>query len=129
MKDKLIELLNKAKDEAWRERFQNGENPKVFVADYLLDNGVIVPPVHVGQTVWVLNQLRGMVFENTVVCVKILSQNHNKNTITLEYRNKLGERSTRKYTWGQVGKSVFFTREEAEKALREKVTEYDGTQA
>lgn len=86
-----------------------------------IENGdVIVPPCKVGQTVWVLNQLKGLVFENTVVCIKIFSQNRYKNTLTLEYRNKLGETSNRKFTWAQVGKQVFLSREEAEKALAER---------
>ena len=83
------------------------------IADHLIANGVIVPPVSVGQTVYSIEKgithvLVGEVFE-------IVS-------------NKFGTfcRSSRKwyyyhsFTAEAIGKTVFLTREEAEKALEER---------
>lgn len=51
MRDRLIELIKKAE----RKYLVNGTNiPQMaeFAADYLLENGVIVPPCKVGQIVY-----------------------------------------------------------------------------
>jgi hypothetical protein len=87
-------------------------------ARYLLANGVIVPPVKVGQTVWVCNHHTGNVYENRVDGIYITGASGWKNTVRLEYKNRLGEVQYRKFVWKQIGKSVFLTREEAEQALK-----------
>lgn len=96
------------------------------LADYLLENGVIVPPCKVGQTVFRLVKLHGdgytKIVEGTVFEV----------AATYEY----GEIKHRFYFWekgttnkhinryslwcefDQIGKSVFLTKEEAEQALK-----------
>lgn len=83
-------------------------------ADHLLANGVIVPPFKVGQTVWVYNGVANKVFQNTVISIKFVGKSWNKNTIETRYINKFGEPSCRKFAWAQMGKQVFFTKEEAE---------------
>lgn len=121
MKDRLIDLLKKVDENAANKGITDYKDAIADNADYLLANGVIVPPVFVGQTVYVLNQTNGKVYQNTVVCIKVRSmQSKLKNTIKVEYINKLGETSCRKFAWAQIGKQVFFTREEAEKALAER---------
>lgn len=115
MKDRLTQLLYEAEGQV------NNDLPSLEqIAEYLIEHGVIVPPVKVGETVYVLNQTTGKVYQNTVVCIKVRSQSKLKNTITVEYINKFSEISCRKFTWAQIGKQVFFTREEAEKALAER---------
>ncbi len=114
MRDRLIELIEEAA-QMW------DENPlgsfDEVCADHLLANGVIVPPVNVGQTVWVCNTRTGCVYRNAVVSIKTSGTGRHKNTITVEYHNKCGESSFRKFEWAQIGKSVFRSREAAEKAL------------
>lgn len=110
MRDRLIELISQI-------QYMGGLECKL--ADYLLANGVIVPPVKVGQTVWVYNKFRANVYENTVVSVKIKGESRHKNRITVEYHNALGESSFRKYTWAQIGKQVFLTEQDAVEALAE----------
>jgi hypothetical protein len=61
MREHLIELLGKAKDEGWRERLQSWESPTAFVADHLLANGVIVPPCKVGDTVYCIDHVWNIV--------------------------------------------------------------------
>lgn len=116
MKEKLKELLKVRKNE-----YLSGQGSPNFeenLADYLLANGVIVPPCKVGDTVWVCNQTAGKVFKNTVIGLYVCGKSKFKNSIKCEYRNVLGEISHRKFTFAQVGKNIFFTREEAEAALK-----------
>lgn len=112
MKTKLIELINHCTScEECRDE---------DIADHLLANGVIVPPVKVGDTVWVYNQSSNNVYENKVVCIKIFGTSKYKNSIVLEYRNQYSETSRRKFTWAQIGKQVFLTEQEAVDALVER---------
>ena len=119
MKDRLIGLLTKTFDEQYQKRMLI--TPQ-HTADHLIDNGVIVPPVNAGQTVWVYNQSTNNVYENKVICIKIASTNKYKNSITVEYRNKCGETSRRKFTWAQIGRQLFLTEEDAVDALVKGVT-------
>lgn len=89
-----------------------------YLSEFLTAKGVIVPPCKVGDTVWVCNQTAGKVFKNTVIGLYVCGKSKFKNSIKCEYRNILGEISHRKFTFAQVGKNIFFTREEAEAALK-----------
>jgi hypothetical protein len=107
MRDRLIEILSKP------------IYPKVgvdlaeVVADYLLDNGVMVPPCKVGDTVW-FNTFK----KNATVCVGV--QPHKIDRIDISFvcdtKNLI---ETHIHDW-EIGKTVFLTREEAEKALAER---------
>lgn len=83
------------------------------LADYLLSNGVIVPPCKVGDTVW-FNTYE----KNATVCVGI-----KPHTVDCIYVVLVcGEKKlipTNIYDW-EIGKTVFLTKEEAEKALKER---------
>ena len=46
--NKLAELIKKAKTKMWGKTFHSELERNMFVADYLLSNGVIVPPCKVG---------------------------------------------------------------------------------
>ncbi len=119
-KERLVELLGDAPIGVNGITLLDKHELKVIeeVADYLIAHGVIVPPCKVGDEVWVYNQHTNQIYKNIVVCIKTRGTGKNKNTISLEYRNVHGETSCRKFTWSQIGKQVFLTREEAEKALR-----------
>lgn len=90
-----------------------------FISDYLLENGVIVPPCKVGDTAWLVfspkypanpaDKGKWYMTEDGVqriICgVKGLSiETWNMGTISAK----------------EIGKKLFFTKEEAEKALAEK---------
>lgn len=77
-------------------------------------------PCRVGDTVWVANLTKQMVYENKVHGIYIAGTGKCANTIRLEYTNCLGERSYRKFTWAQFGKTLFYTKEQAEAALSRK---------
>lgn len=120
MRKRLIDLL--LKSDPLHERDLDDdlvEGEVEAIADYLLDNGIIVPPVKVGQTVWVCNPSKNNIYKNKVVCVKIVGTSEHKNHITVEHHNQCGESSCRKYHWSQIGKQVFLTEPEAIEALAE----------
>ena len=90
------------------------------IASDLIAGGVIVPPVEVKQTVWVYNQTTGKIYPNTVIGIYVQGSSRYRNAIKVEYINKYGESSCRKFTWAQIGKQVFLSEEEAKKALAER---------
>lgn len=102
MRDRLIELIKNAP--VWK----NGTFDEAceFVADHLIENGVIVPPCKVGDTVyWVENnteiksgKVRQLGYEDHIWLVVDVSKT--KCVVLSEERE------------------IFLTKEEAEKALR-----------
>lgn len=108
MRDRLIEMLSKPIYP------KIGADPAEVVADYLLDNGVIVPPCKVGDTVYVVDvaDVKEHIKKRTVYGYEI----------GLVYAIKTMDTRWREYSYyfAQFGKSVFLTREEAERALKER---------
>lgn len=83
-----------------------------YVSEYLTANGVIVPPCKVGQTVWFIRS------------EKIIETKVDK--IVLKYGGLyllLSCNSIYETTCRSIGKTVFLTREDAEKALAERSKE------
>ena len=81
-------------------------------ADYLLANGVVVLPVDIiGNTLWFIN------CDDDIVCDKI-------DGITISDRHDvyifLQNSDNEPYELSDIGKFLFYTREEAEKALVER---------
>lgn len=116
MRDRLIELSRKAHDE-WLQKEYNHETNKylcVYVADYLLANGVIVPPVKVGDTVYMIDDYD---CEPYVLSVKIDHIKIDKISVWVGLRYPLGIKHTPLVPVDDIGKTVFLTREEAEQAL------------
>ena len=118
MKEKLIKLLNDS--EVAYEKYLREIHEKLikehittqglkryeFYADYLLANGVIVPPCKVGDKVYIVAEVTNKIIECTVIGVWICEGNcsiiTDHGTI---YSLSLGE-------------TVFLTKEEAEQALK-----------
>lgn len=92
-----------------------------MIADYLLENGVIAPPVKAGDTIYEINERRKgnewieIISERLVRGVEICAGNcliarcGTTISVFLSY----------------IGKTVFLTREEAEKALTERKSEHE----
>jgi hypothetical protein len=80
-------------------------------------------PCKAGDTVWVLNQRLGQVFENTVTGIYIKSESDSVNHVTLRHINKLHAESYRSFAFRQFGRTVFYTKEEAEAKLAERTGE------
>ena len=112
MRDRLIELLGefpmfrKPMKEAWM--------PEAIerLADYLLAKGVIVPPMRLGQTCFSPCEWRNEVDECKVSSILQKAAGSWKIRIT-----NFHYRSVFEITPNKIGKTVFLTREEAEKAL------------
>lgn len=113
MRDRLIELTKRAQNE-WLEKEYEHEIHKdlaEYVADYLLANGVIVPPCKLGQTVYCIfedNFGEPYISESFVTAIVYRD-------IGLIIRCRFCF-----YKPNDIGKCLFFSREEAEKALAER---------
>lgn len=94
MRDRLIELIN--------QRIENKTWTVSDVADYLLENGVIVPPCKVGSKIYILVTKRSKVNLPPFTFIKVSR---------LTFLNL--ERVLQDF-----GKTVFLTREEAEAKLK-----------
>ena len=122
-RERLFELLENGLFEALSKCKGEDKDKKAcdFLADYLLENGVIVPvpAVKIGTTVYEIRQ-KGIGFSNRRYDSGITTQKQLKNAIfdgkTLYIESKLYAKSDNV----RLGKTVFLTREEAEKALAER---------
>ena len=110
-RDRLVELMYSAKEKFTDENV-NDEEAVEILADYLISNGVILPPCKVGDTVYFDTYLHGDsvgVRPHKVIQVKsVITTEPSKGGIGAEIPD-----------WS-FGESVFLTREEAEKALKER---------
>ncbi len=110
-RDRLIELIRQAKKKT------KGANcdleREMLFADYLLANGVIVPPFEIGTKVYVItsatsNGKKLYIFEDTITAYQI-----NMGYRVMCFDNHLGEPH---WNWDKV----FLTKEEAEQKLKER---------
>ena len=106
-RERLVELLKNVP--------RNTRSFYAQFADYLLANGVIVPPVKVGDMVYILAGPFGKKYEQDV-CEGFYIGNNG--VLQVRTRNKKGNHGT----YGVIGETVFLTKEEAEKALKERQT-------
>ncbi len=125
MIDRLTELLkamNKApeitcprfnKQECKGCQFENGNACDVPAreANYLLSNGVIVPPCKVGDVVWLIGNMK--IYTKEIICSRKVTSVQMLRTGELIMHFKDGCFSS-----DSVGVYVFFTKEEAEQALK-----------
>ena len=79
------------------------------IADYLLENGAIVPPCKVGGTVYTL-------FCNEVEEGVVVNCEYSR-ALGFSYMSSNGRFPTL-FNENKIGKSIFLTREEAEQALK-----------
>ena len=101
-KERLVEVLNKKYDHFCDQCGVNKDSHYTDnLADYLLENGVIVPPCKVGDVVYLITDhtgdMRRTVTGFTQDCI-------------LSYAMQI--------PMSEFGKTVFLNREDAEKALR-----------
>lgn len=119
-REKLMELLSKAPlgNYPLGEQFSNGTVEKI--ADYLLKNGVIAPPVKVGDAVytnvswtgWYLRE-KDKPYKAKVVYIGINGKENHMNVVYEKNDNMLT------FTFDEIGDRLFLTYEEAKKALME----------
>ena len=109
-RDRLVEIFqNRTKDSCHLNGLYEWADD---IADYLISNGIIMPPCKVGDTVYFDTYLHGHsvgVRPHKVIKVKsVIMTEPSKGGIGAEIPD-----------WS-FGESVFLTREEAEKALKER---------
>lgn len=115
MRDRLIEILNKTvaiKDE------DSGDYIE-WLADELLASGVIVPPCKVGDTVYYIEGAYYNSKRQTVRSIKVTEISWKCDRSGRDLGFALIANGTR-YKFSSIGKTVFLTKEEAEKALAER---------
>lgn len=103
MRERLISLI---KDSLFK-HIDKSCNLAENIADDLLENGVVVPPCKVGQTVYVVDKRLNVWWQGEVDCVYC-----NKNSF--EYGILFDNDEYGAYN----EEDVFFTKEEAEQALK-----------
>lgn len=107
-RDRLIELIINAK----REDPETGSFTE-FLADYLLANGVIVLPCKFLQKCFAIPTIENNLSDITEMkCIGFSLSHDSYNANLITDKNKLYQPC-----FGAFGKTVFLTREEAEKAL------------
>ena len=94
------------------------------LADYLLEHGVIVLPCKVGDTVYSYCETFGVILpyfvESVIICY------YDKNEIVYQYEANCHNSEEDEllddmdFEIDDIGKTVFLTREEAERALKER---------
>lgn len=99
-----------------------GADPAEAVADFLLDNGVIVPPVKVGNLVYSFVDCFGVVLPFVVEQI-IIDYNEKEPLVTICancYNDENDELlADIDFEYKDIGVTVFLTREKAEVALLE----------
>lgn len=121
MRDRLIELIYSANKKFTDENIADEEVVKIL-ADHLIENGIILPPCKVGDTVYFFSGVLEEVCESKVIKIE---QNYytpsNPFWFSIEYLSKqIGTQVIHIPINQAIGKTVFLTREDAEKALRER---------
>ncbi len=115
MRGKLMELID-----AFRELDEpnDGRTYTEHLADHLLAGGVIVLPCKVGATVFVTDIIVGSIVECEVVVFEV----DEDGVGGMEYRvpEEIPNITSIATLTTEIGKTVFLTREEAEKALAER---------
>lgn len=114
MRDKLIELLQSVSTN------EEGNRGVGSIADFLLENGVIVPPCKVGDTVYITITSPAVpsVIERKVVGFRYSTDMTKLEGILIDLVvDKEGNTKTTYFSADAINKIIFFTPEEAEKAL------------
>lgn len=117
-RDRLIELLAQKQDYG----VEFGDHMETInndvLADYLIVNGVIVPPCKVGDLVYVIRRKekrnKGGYWNAICFTKKVMQTAIKDRTAYIDFK-----RAT-KTDFSLIGNTVFLTREEAEKALEGK---------
>lgn len=105
-RDRLIELFSSFGDGTYNGSGTIIDGTKVDdVADYLLANGVIVPPFKFGSTIWIIRNRE--IYPHKIDHLVISEFGMYSTGISL------------KWCVGKLGNTVFLTKEEAEEKLKE----------
>lgn len=121
MRDRLIELVKSSS-----QYISDDDYLVEKIADHLIANGVIVPPCKIGDVVYIRNKPWHIEQDGISSCqITNLTITQNKKGVwTKKYRamyllNGKTIDSQINFSFDDIGKTVFLTREEAEQKLKE----------
>ena len=118
MRDRLIAIIEAAKDEYYKGIGKPRKFLEEYIADHLLAAGVIVPPCKVGDLVYVVDGKTDGIVEGQITNLEYNFYTAPREWITVKGRYPFfGELEEKNRIDLLLGKTVFLTREEAEKAL------------
>ena len=122
MRDRLVELLTDNLPHCDNPLQDTYDEIVERLANHLIENGTILPPCKVGDTVYFFSGVLEEVCESKVIKIE---QNYytpsNPFWFSIEYLSKqIGTQVIHIPINQAIGKTVFLTREDAEKALRER---------
>ena len=122
MRDRLIELLKIKYDHYCDQCGANKDSQYIEnLADYLIGNGVILPTLSCGDRVWFIPKGIDEVCEATVIGVEYNYFTYPQEWITVDYISSIvGKHEYKSRIDLTLGKTVFLTKEEAERALAER---------
>ena len=114
-RERLVELLQNVPSQ------YDGSRGVGTIADYLLANGVIVPPCKVGDTVYIVDDTTDGIVVGRITHLEQNIYTTPREWVTIEGNYPLfGELELKNRIDLLFGKTVFLTREEAEAALAER---------
>ena len=121
MRERLIELLNKKYDHFCDQCGVNKDSHYTdSLADYLIENGVLVPPCKVGDVVYVVKPYFSFIQEYQVRGYHLgefpTLNGHKRKSYLICYHK--ASSALKHLPIDEIGKTVFLTREDAERALR-----------
>lgn len=119
MKEKLMLLLHTS---GWNIFSYPVSQNVEQIADFLLKNGVIVPPCKVGDTVyipWMYDGTKGIAFFEVTHIIIDRNKSYIKTNFTTDDEGFYELYNGGKFVFDEIGKTFFLTCEEAEQALKE----------
>ena len=124
-RDRLIELLEQAKEKAKGTLGSMNNGFGAWYADYLLANGVTVSPVPIGSTVYEIRARgrRTIMWSSRKCDYSIINDGYFENAKAHDLEFYIREKSFVKADCSRWNKTVFATKEEAEKMLKELTNE------
>lgn len=109
-KNRLIELVDKAKEEYANDITDHTETD--YIVETLLNEGAILPPCKVGDKVYYPSGSFDRIFEKTVDEI-LINENESDIGCYVHFASTY-------MPFENIGKTVFLTKEEAERALAER---------
>lgn len=113
MRDRLIEILTDNLPHCDNPLQDTYDEIVERLANHLIENGAIIPPCNVGDDIWIVKCYEGKplgIVKDKVQMIGITSRGFHIKARNHHDHNKMY----------MLGKTVFLTREDAEKALRER---------
>lgn len=122
MRDRLIDLLKTKYDHYCDQCGVNKDSQYIEnLADYLIGNGVVLPMLSCGDRVWFALKGIDEVCKATVIRVEYNYFTYPQGWITVDYISSIvGKHEYKNRIDLMLGKTVFLTKEEAERALAER---------